>query len=66
MSNENSLKCRFCDRRFPKFYRNKDGETRSGWGRLLDHVALEHENEYDKIQDEVLKDVQDWQVNYEG
>lgn len=41
------LKCRWCDYTVPAWYTQKNGRRRSGWGRLVEHVADHHAGEPD-------------------
>ncbi len=56
MSNspENKLKCRYCTYTTWKIYTNKKGETKSGWGKLHNHVESFHPAELE-VMEELLK-----------
>ena len=43
------MKCAFCDWFTLRVYANKKGQKKSGWSKLIDHVAFAHPAEYDRI-----------------
>jgi hypothetical protein len=47
------LKCKFCNRTFPKGYKNKKGEFVSGYSLLINHVSINHTKEFMDLQEKL-------------
>ena len=52
-ANKSIIKCNFCNWQIPKFKTTKKGKRIHLYGALQNHVMMNHEEEYKKIQDEL-------------
>ena len=52
------IKCRFCEWSTPRFTTNKKGERKNAAGRLRNHVAWKHRQEYREIVDQLDEEME--------
>jgi hypothetical protein len=46
-----ALRCRWCGFSTSKFYKNKEGKNKSGFGRLKNHLELAHPEELEELEE---------------
>ena len=47
---KDTIKCRYCDYRLPRFRKKKDGTNSNWFPRMRDHIERLHENEPEEIR----------------